>query len=151
MKRRFGYPPMSFACRSCSKARLFSAASTLKSRMIALRSRHFRKRAPDLRNSARLNTIPPCKTCSSRKSRTGWAGEERAQAKCFGVARMLKPLREAEAVYDEGRVVDSRALSEITTVTLTEAVITEYLLGTSCFSPHAELYLLLARGYLWLP
>jgi hypothetical protein len=39
---------------------------------------------------------------------------------------------------------------EITTVTLTEAVMTEYLLGTSCFSPHAELYPLLARGYLWL-
>ena len=58
MKRPFGYPPMSVACRSCSKARLFSAASTLKSRMIALRSRHFRKRTPDLRNSARFNTIP---------------------------------------------------------------------------------------------
>ena len=28
----------------------------------------------------------------------------------------------------------------ITTVTLTEAVMTEYLLGTSCFSPHAVLY-----------
>jgi hypothetical protein len=58
MKRRFGYPPMSVACRSCSKARLFSAASTLKSRMIALQSRHFRKRTPDLHNSARFNTIP---------------------------------------------------------------------------------------------
>ena len=58
MKRRFGYPPMSVACRSCSKARLFSAASTLKSRMIALRSRHFQKRTPDLHNSARFNTIP---------------------------------------------------------------------------------------------
>ena len=49
---------ISAACRSCSKARLFSAASTLKSRMIALRSRHFRKRTPDLHNSARFNTIP---------------------------------------------------------------------------------------------
>src|SRR6266850_388995 len=58
MKRLFGYPLMSVACRSCSKARLFSAASTLKSRMIALRSRHFRKRTPDLRNSAGFNTIP---------------------------------------------------------------------------------------------
>src|SRR5258705_754332 len=58
MKRLFGYPLMSVACRSCSKARLFSAASTLKSRMIALRSRHFRKRTPDLRNSTRFNTIP---------------------------------------------------------------------------------------------
>jgi hypothetical protein len=28
----------------------------------------------------------------------------------------------------------------ITTVTLTEAVMTEYLLGTWCFSPHAVLY-----------
>ena len=28
----------------------------------------------------------------------------------------------------------------ITTVTLTEAVMTEYRLGTSCFSPHAVLY-----------
>ncbi len=28
----------------------------------------------------------------------------------------------------------------ITTVTSTEAVMTEYLLGTSCFSPHAVLY-----------
>src|SRR5690242_16148490 len=94
MKQRFGYPPMSVACRSCSKARLFSAASTLKSRMIALRSRHFRKRAPDLRNSARLNTIPDL----LEQEVTHCPGGRRAST-----SEMFwsSPDREAEAVYDE--------------------------------------------------
>jgi hypothetical protein len=171
--------------------------------MIALRSRHFRKRTPDLHNSARFNTIPALRAIKMNpvlkkisRSSPSWIGlhprQRRATApvpwllqQCVaGKKKKAKARREnrdspdppvsrelksADRIYrgpihcgpakeaciegmcpaTAGRKSDKSTYlvhwefsdsGPITTVTLTEAVMTEYLLGTSCFSPHAVLY-----------
>ena len=153
--------------------------------MIALRSRHFRKRTPDLRNSARFNTIPALRGIkmnpvleknfavfpvldwiATLAAHIPDKGEQllRYYGYYSNVSRGIRkklyrgPIycgSAKEACIEGMRPATAGGKSDkstylvhwefsdsgrITTVTLTEAVMTEYLLGTWCFSPHAVLY-----------
>ncbi len=149
--------------------------------MIALRSRHFRKRTPDLRNSTRFNTIPALRrikmnpvlkknfavfpvldwiatlaghipdkgeqllryygcyiNVSRRKRKKLYRGPIYCGSAKEACIEGMRPAT-AGGKSDKSTYLVHWEFSDsgrITTLTLTEAVMTEYLLGTSCFSPH---------------